>query len=446
MLRYNDNLVYIIFFKKEKKTGIYLEFKEISMFKTNTKKVLSAVLIGAMIFAVTPSMPKSIGTVKADELSEAREKKAEASQKKKEAQGKLKELKVAKDDTIKVIEQLDKEITGYQEKISILTDKRNTVQAEAAVTENSLQTAYIAEVNQYDSMKERIQFAYENGDAEYIDALLSIKDYSSVTNQAEYVDKVSVYDQKQLNELLEIEKDIAEYKGALEESLVQIEDLKTEAEGEKAALQVMQNGKQEALAEYNAEISDTEYDIAQLEKLEAEQDAQIAAIEKQAAARRAAAEQAAAAAAASGSASATNATPVTVPPSYGGGQFTWPLPGYYSMGSGFGPRVAPTAGASTFHKGVDIGCPQGTPIVSAADGVVSYAGYFGGGGNAIIVDHGGGLSTVYMHMSAFAVGAGTNVSAGTVIGYAGSTGVSTGPHLHFAVRVNGAYVDPMGYL
>ena len=416
------------------------------MFKTNTKKVLSAVLIGAMIFAVTPSMPKSIGTVKADELSEAREKKAEASQKKKEAQGKLKELKVAKDDTIKVIEQLDKEITGYQEKISILTDKRNTVQAEAAVTENSLQTAYIAEVNQYDSMKERIQFAYENGDAEYIDALLSIKDYSSVTNQAEYVDKVSVYDQKQLNELLEIEKDIAEYKGALEESLVQIEDLKTEAEGEKAALQVMQNGKQEALAEYNAEISDTEYDIAQLEKLEAEQDAQIAAIEKQAAARRAAAEQAAAAAAASGSASATNATPVTVPPSYGGGQFTWPLPGYYSMGSGFGPRVAPTAGASTFHKGVDIGCPQGTPIVSAADGVVSYAGYFGGGGNAIIVDHGGGLSTVYMHMSAFAVGAGTNVSAGTVIGYAGSTGVSTGPHLHFAVRVNGAYVDPMGYL
>lgn len=419
------------------------------MFKTNTKKVLSAVLIGAMIFAVTPSMPKSIGTVKADELSEAREKKAEASQKKKEAQGKLKELKVAKDDTIKVIEQLDKEITGYQEKISILTDKRNTVQAEAAVTENSLQTAYIAEVNQYDSMKERIQFAYENGDAEYIDALLSIKDYSSVTNQAEYVDKVSVYDQKQLNELLEIEKDIAEYKGALEESLVQIEDLKTEAEGEKAALQVMQNGKQEALAEYNAEISDTEYDIAELEKLEAEQDAQIAAIEKQAAARRAAAEQAAAAAAAaaaSGSASATNATPATVPPSYGGGQFTWPLPGYYSMGSGFGPRVAPTAGASTFHKGVDIGCPQGTPIVSAADGVVSYAGYFGGGGNAIIVDHGGGLSTVYMHMSAFAVGAGTNVSAGTVIGYAGSTGVSTGPHLHFAVRVNGAYVDPMGYL
>lgn len=427
------------------------------MIKFKKGKVISALLIGALLFSVAPQIPKSVDKAYADELSEAQEKKKEASTKKKEAQSKLRELKKNKEDVLEVIKQLDSEIYGYEEKIGDLAEKRNSLQAEASVIENNLQNAYIAETKQYAGMKDRIQFAYENGDAAYIDALLSIKDYSSVTNQAEYVDKVSTYDQGQLNDLLEIEKEISEYKEVISDNIGQIKELKSEAESEQEALQVMQQGKQEALADYNVQISDTEYSIEQLEAIEAEQDAQIAAIEAQAAARRKAAEEAAAAAAAvvpqpaANNASATDAAPAPAPapavmPTHSGGGFTWPLPGYYATGSGFGPRVAPTAGASTFHKGVDIGCPAGTPIVAAADGVVSYTGYFGGGGNTVIIDHGNGLSTLYMHMSSYAIGSGASVTAGTVIGYAGSTGVATGPHLHFGVRVNGAYVDPMGYL
>jgi murein DD-endopeptidase MepM/ murein hydrolase activator NlpD len=98
------------------------------------------------------------------------------------------------------------------------------------------------------------------------------------------------------------------------------------------------------------------------------------------------------------------------------------------------------------HEGIDIAAPAGTPIVAAASGTVILAGWMGGYGNLVVVDHGGGLSTAYAHMSSFASSVGQAVSQGQVIGYVGSTGHSTGNHLHFEVRVNGAAVDPLGYL
>ena len=98
------------------------------------------------------------------------------------------------------------------------------------------------------------------------------------------------------------------------------------------------------------------------------------------------------------------------------------------------------------QMGIDIGCSSGASIVAAADGVVSYVGYLGAAGNAVLIDHGNGLTTCYFHLSGFNTSVGANVSAGDTVGFAGSTGVSTGPHLHFAVRLYGSYVNPMGYL
>jgi len=98
------------------------------------------------------------------------------------------------------------------------------------------------------------------------------------------------------------------------------------------------------------------------------------------------------------------------------------------------------------HEGIDIAAPTGTPIRAAAGGTVISAGWLGGYGNLTVIDHGGGVSTAYGHQSAFAVGGGQAVAQGQVIGYVGSTGHSTGPHLHFEVRINGSAVDPMGYL
>jgi murein DD-endopeptidase MepM/ murein hydrolase activator NlpD len=116
------------------------------------------------------------------------------------------------------------------------------------------------------------------------------------------------------------------------------------------------------------------------------------------------------------------------------------------VSSPFGPRPAPTAGASTNHQGVDLSAPQGTPIYASRTGIVTTATYGKSAGYYVSINHGDGFSSIYMHMTHFVVSAGQAVSAGQVIGYVGSTGVSTGPHLHFGISYNGVYVNPANYV
>jgi murein DD-endopeptidase MepM/ murein hydrolase activator NlpD len=125
----------------------------------------------------------------------------------------------------------------------------------------------------------------------------------------------------------------------------------------------------------------------------------------------------------------------------GAGELLWPTDG--RAGSGFGYRTHPIFGSRRLHTGIDIGGPTGQPIIAAADGLVVSAGWRGGYGMAVVIDHGGGLATLYAHQSRLTVSEGTVVGAGQKIGEIGSTGQSTGPHLHFEVRVNGSPRDPM---
>jgi murein DD-endopeptidase MepM/ murein hydrolase activator NlpD len=127
------------------------------------------------------------------------------------------------------------------------------------------------------------------------------------------------------------------------------------------------------------------------------------------------------------------------------GNFLWPCPGYATVSSGFGPRPSPTPGASSNHQGIDIAAPAGANIIAVAAGTISFAGYSSSAGNYILLSHGNGLYTVYMHCSSLVVTSGS-VSAGQVIAKVGSTGVSTGNHLHFGVSLNGVYVNPWNYL
>jgi murein DD-endopeptidase MepM/ murein hydrolase activator NlpD len=131
---------------------------------------------------------------------------------------------------------------------------------------------------------------------------------------------------------------------------------------------------------------------------------------------------------------------------YNGGAFKWPCPSSTRVTSPYGERVSPTTGASTNHKGIDIGASYGADIIAAADGTVRAATYSSSAGNYVMIDHGGGLYTVYMHASSLLVSEGQTVSAGQVIAKVGSTGISTGNHLHFGVSLNGSYVSPWNYL
>jgi len=130
--------------------------------------------------------------------------------------------------------------------------------------------------------------------------------------------------------------------------------------------------------------------------------------------------------------------------SCGLGAYTAPVPGPVS--SGFGPRPAPLPGASTDHPGMDYAVPVGTPVVSPAAGVVTFAGVQTGFGNTVQVDYGGGFQATYGHLSQILVGVGQSVAPGDVLGLSGNTGLTTGPHLHFQVSLNGSPVDPAGWL
>ena len=127
-------------------------------------------------------------------------------------------------------------------------------------------------------------------------------------------------------------------------------------------------------------------------------------------------------------------------------KFIWPCPASSRITSGFGGRSSPTEGASTNHKGIDIGASTGSNILAAASGTVTISTYSASAGNYVMISHGGGVSTVYMHCSSRLVSVGDKVNQGDVIAKVGSTGYSTGPHLHFEIRSGGSYVNPSKYV
>lgn len=131
---------------------------------------------------------------------------------------------------------------------------------------------------------------------------------------------------------------------------------------------------------------------------------------------------------------------------YVGGVMTWPAPGIYRITSPFGYRIHPILNTKKLHTGIDIGVPQGTRIVAAQSGTIIYSDWYGGYGMVIMIDHGGGIVTLYGHNSKLIAKVGQKVNKGDAVSLSGTTGLSTGPHLHFEVRVNGQYVDPLTYV
>ena len=454
--------------------------------------VLSAAFIVPSGILTAPS-DHTVYADEKDEIKEIQYKNAQRKKLKEEAQEKLNYLNVKATDIREVISQLDQEIGKYQAEIAQLTESRNAIQAEISVTESNLQIAYIAEANQYERMKERIAYAYENGDVSYIDALVSLDDFSNIINQTEYVEQVSSYDQKQLNDLMEIKRTIYDAETQLKTKLNEVLELKADTEAQQEALEITQEGKKAKLEEYSEMINSTNGEITSYQQLIDEGDYEIQRLEaeyrrkqeeaKREAARKKAAEEAAKKKAAEeaerkkaeeeaakkkaaegtttnqNNESTTGSTTETetgnnnkhgfdeVQETYTVTGWKWPLPARHSVASYFGYRTAPCAGASTDHKGIDIGCSVGSNVVAAAAGRIMYTSYSNARGNYIRVDHGNGFTSLYQHLSGYAgYSAGDYVEAGTVIAYSGMTGICSAPHLHFEIWKNGYPVNPLNYV
>lgn len=383
------------------------------------KTVIAFMIAGAMCIPVQAST-----------ISDLKEEKKQQEDKKAEAQATVDKLQQQQDNILDAIAALDNQVAEYNNQIAELELQKEGLEQEIETTKAELVAAQAEEQEQYEAMKLHIQYAYENGQVAYLDTIFSTADVSDIVNNSEYAEQIYSYDSNMLNELIGIKQTIAEKQAQLETDLETVQGIEAEVQESKEAVEIMIEGKQTQVANYENSIDNYEELIKQIEADIAATDAAIAAAEAEFLRQQQA---------------AINAGQ-NVNVYYTGGSLQWPVSTGGTITSYFGPRQSPGGIGSRNHQGLDIGCPTGTPIVACESGTVISAAYSSSMGNYVVIAHGNGLTTTYMHNSSLAVSAGQEVVRGQVIAYAGSTGNSTGPHCHLGVRINGVYVDPLPYL
>lgn len=397
------------------------------------KKAVCLLLSAVMIFAY--SQPAAAALTN----DSIREKEAEIEAAKKEVSGlkssktdieKLKkELEQSKNDLTAYVTQLDQQLSVIQDKIkqynTLITEKEKEIEE----TSLELEEAVRQQEEQYEAMKKRIKFMYEKGDTFYLELLLTSGGFADMTNKADYIESLSRYDRNKLEEYVATKELVQLCKEELEAEKEVLAEAKIAVEEEEASVSALIDEKEQQIKTVTSDISTKEAAIKEYEAMIAQENAEIAALEKAVAEERARLE-------------AENAQARI----YNGGMFAWPCPGYKRISDEYGNRMHPILGIQKFHNGLDMAAPGGTPILAAYDGDVVGAAYNNSMGNYIMIDHGSGLYTIYMHCSALYVSKGQTVTKGQNIAAVGSTGRSTGNHLHFSVRLNGNYVNPWNYL
>lgn len=317
-------------------------------------------------------------------------------------------------------EQLNGIIEDMNETQEQLTEKETEIDA----AEQELIQAKADESEQYESMKKRIKFMYEGGNTQFLEVLMESESIGDLLNKAEYVSLLSSYDRDMLTEFQNTVKEVEEKEAELQAEYEELNSLQDKLVEQQSEVQTMIESKEAQIEDIQDQITENADTLQEL-KEKAEQ------------AKRVREEQ-----------SQSNGGSSYTPPSggnvvSGSGYFTHPCPGMTYQSSYFGEvrSFDPVP-----HKGHDYAAPTGTPTYAAAAGTVIIAGWSNSAGNWVVISHGNGLTTKYMHHSAICVSEGQYVEKGQQIGYVGSTGYSTGPHLHFQVELNGVAVNPDNYM
>ncbi len=418
----------------------------------NRLKIITAVML-TLIFCMQPVC--NIQATEESNLSEAQQEKKTLENDLQKAKELIDSLKGSKEDIQSEVEKLDKQLNEISGKVKELESQLSKKRQEIADTESALNKAKEQEKKQYRNMKKRIQFMYENGQTSYVEMLLSADSFTDFLNAVEYITQISQYDRKMLKEYQNMQVTIADTQKTLETDYASLQSLQAKVQEEKQAVAALESAKKGELNDVADDLTDAQSVAKAYEaEIQAQNEviAQIQAAQKRAAEQQAVQQQAQAAEENQGATDAAgenqNTAQNTTPSGNGQstGSMMWPCPSSKRVTSDYGPRTSPTNGASSNHKGIDIGAAYGADIVAADGGTVLVATYSSSGGNYVIIDHGGGLCTVYMHASSLTVSAGQTVSKGQVIAKVGSTGISTGNHLHFGVTLNGVYVSPWGYV
>ncbi len=325
-----------------------------------------------------------------------------------------------------MVEALDLQVAELQGNIDNYNALIETKKQEIQVTMQEVQAAEDTVSEYYNAMKERIRYMYERGDNGSLELILSSKSLSDMLNKADYIEALEAYDRQQLAEYQLVVEYCNTVKLQLEEEQSVLEEAQVALLEEQDNINELIETKTAEIEAYNQEINNTQQALNEYqEELEA-QDSIIKDLEAAIKAEQQALSEA-------------------TRRHYDGGMFVHPCPGYKRVSSEFGNRVNPVTHVSQLHNGIDLAAPAGTPIYAAYDGTVVAAAYTAAMGNYIMIDHGDGLYTIYMHASALYVSKGQGVKAGDHIAAVGTTGRSTGNHLHFTVRLNGSYRNPREY-
>lgn len=326
------------------------------------------------------------------------------------------EAEAQKDNLANQVEKISNEMLEAQEQITEIYMYIKEVDIELAL-------AMIEKENQYEWMKTRIKYMYENqADTSMLSILFSTTNLTELLNKVEYANQVTNYDRQKLDEFQNMIIEIQEKELNLKKENERLEELQTELSEKKDEVEVL--------------LAKAQYSVDELgEEIVAVSKALVKAAEEEERKKQELADSA-------------NSSTGTAGDSLvsGNGIFAHPIPGYNYISSPYGYRYYPDPNVPVLHKGTDFAASTGTPVYAAADGVVTISQYSSSAGYYISINHGNGLVTLYMHNSKLLVKAGQTVTKGQNISLSGNTGSSSGPHLHFQVMLNGTAVNSTNYL
>ena len=320
-------------------------------------------------------------------------------------------------ENLQQVQKLDEKIANSEQEIEDLKNKISELKSSIEEIEAKLKVAEENYERQKEILEARLIAMYESGDTQYLDVVLKSKNMSDFISNYFLITEIASYDTELLEDM-ENKKNVIDL--AKQKLNKNREDLSITLQTETRSSIILQNTKM-LRENYISKLSDKEKEIqAQIDEYTArfaQANAEILSLAMQG-----------------------------LETEYIGGVLAWPVPGYTRISSNYGMRTHPITGVYKLHTGVDISAPMGTNFVAANDGIVVKAGYNSAYGNMVIIDHGGGISTLYAHGSEILVQVGQTVSRNEPILKVGSTGYSTGPHAHFEVRINGVVTNPIEYI
>lgn len=375
------------------------------------KKKCIAIIIVILILLITHNIVQAITQ------SELEQKRVELQTKISEIGKTLENVDIVLTENLEAINNIDAEIQIYEEQMEEISANLRQVENEIKETEEKLGTIQERYDHQEEIFKQRLVYLYESGETRYLDVLLSSKSIVDFISKYYLISEIAEYDKNLLTSIGEEKKQIAQIEQKLKESK---ELLKTTKAEQKKIVVGLENSKviktsyvnkltkEEQQIQEEMELYQQELDLIELQIL-------LASLE------------------------GTDSD-------YIGGEFAWPLPGYYTITSQYGMRFHPILKIYKKHTGLDIGAPTGAYIIAANDGVVTQSTYSYSYGNFIMINHGGGVYTLYAHGSERLKEVGDIVERGEAIMKVGSTGWATGAHLHFEIRINGQTIDPYNYI